>query len=246
MPPIEPVSGAPRPFWSVMIPCYNAADMLGDALKSVLVQDPGADVMQIEVVDDASTRDVPSAVVDRVGGGRVCYFRQPHNVGAPNNFTTCVRRASGHWVHILHADDLVRPGFYEHYRDHIEKCPDVVMVGGRTIAVDENAQFLAMTEPVAAEDGYMLDPAMTIAAENPLRCVSTVVARAAYERGGGFNPQLVHANDWEMWARVAGLGPVGWVDEPLGLHRMHARSDTNRLHNSTAYLDDCLRAADSI
>ena len=38
-------------------------------------------------------------------------------------------------------------------------------------------------------------------------------SREAYEKVGGFHPDLVHANDWEMWARLAQHGPVGWVDE---------------------------------
>ena len=246
MPAIDQVPGEDRPFWSVMIPCYNSAALLGATLESVLAQDPGPDLMQIEVVDDASTLDDPGEAVRRTGGDRVGYFRQPRNVGASTNFTTCVRRSLGRWVHILHSDDLVRPGFYDRYRARIEACPDVLMVGARTLAVDAEAHHLALTEPVATEGGYLLDPAFTVAAANPLRCVSVVVARVAYEQGGGFHPGLRHANDWEMWTRVASRGPVGWVDEPLGLHRMHDDSDTNRLHKSTAYVDDCLKAADAI
>ena len=53
-----------RPIWSVMIPTYNCANYLRETLASVLAQDPGADVMQIEVVDDHSTKDDPKAVVE--------------------------------------------------------------------------------------------------------------------------------------------------------------------------------------
>jgi glycosyltransferase involved in cell wall biosynthesis len=244
MPAVPGVPDGSRPFWSVMIPSYNSADLLGATLESVLRQDPGEDVMQIEVVDDGSERDDPGEVVRRVGGGRVGYFRQPHNVGASANFTTCVRRSVGHWVHILHSDDLVQPGFYDRYRSRIEACPDVVMVGARTVAFEGDRT--ALTCPVATEGGYLLDAARTIATTNPLRCVSVVVSRAAYEETGGFHPGLDHAQDKEMWTRVARRGPVGWVDESLGMYRLHERSDTNRLHRSTAYIDDCLHAADVI
>jgi hypothetical protein len=103
-----------------------------------------------------------------------------------------------------------------------------------------------VTVAVAEERGYLLDPAFTLAAINPLRCVSVVVARRAYERVGGFHPDLMHANDWEMWSRLANLGPVGWVEEPLGLYRMHEGSDTARLHRATGYVSDCATAADLI
>src|ERR1700712_3803592 len=87
LPAIEPVSGdGPRPFWSVMIPCCNSADLLARTLRSVLSQDPGPDRMQIEVVDDASTEPGAAEVVERLGAGRVGYYRQPVNVGASRNF----------------------------------------------------------------------------------------------------------------------------------------------------------------
>jgi glycosyltransferase involved in cell wall biosynthesis len=110
-PPIDPVSdGQPRPFWSVMIPTYNCAQYLRETLASVLAQDPGPEDMEIEVVDDQSTRDDPEAVVRELARGRVRFFRQPQNRGAIRTFNTCIARSRGRWLHILHGDDTVRPG----------------------------------------------------------------------------------------------------------------------------------------
>jgi len=246
MPTIEPLRAEARPFWSVMIPCYNSAALLSATIESVLAQDPGPDLMQIEVIDDASTLDDPGEVVRRVAGSRVGYFRHPIRVGASANFTTCIRRSLGHWVHILHSDDLVRPGFYDRYRERIEACPDVLMVGARTVFVDAEVRDLGLAEPVVTDRGYLQDPVFTLAVVRPLQFVSVVVVRLTYEQVGGFHPGLIHANDWEMWTRVASHGPVGWVDESLGLYRIHGDSDTNRMHRSTAYVDDCLKAADAV
>lgn len=246
IPAVEAVTVDRRPFWSVMVPCFNNAALLARTLESVLAQDEGPDRMQIEVVDDASTRDDAAEVADRVGGGRVGYYRQPDNVGATANFTTCVRRSTGEWVHLLHSDDLVQPGFYERYRDAATTCPDALMIAAQTILIDADEEPLGETTPVDADRGYVRDAAITIATTNPLRCVSVVVARRAYERVGGFHPDLFHANDWEMWARVANAGPVAWVDEPKGLYRSHPGSDTSRLHRSTAYLGDCVDAVEVI
>src|SRR5277367_2379258 len=111
-PRIAPVEcGIHRPFWSVMIPTYNCANYLATTLRSVLAQAPDASAMQIEVVDDCSTKDDPAAVVSKLGRGRVGFFQQPHNVGISANFNSCIRRGKGEWIHILHGDDLVLPGF---------------------------------------------------------------------------------------------------------------------------------------
>ncbi len=244
-PAIDPVpADVSRPFWSVMIPTYDS-ERLARTLESVLVQDPGPEVMQIEVVDDASTRHDPAEVVAAVAGERVAVWRQPANVGAPANFTTCVRRSVGRWVHILHSDDVVLPGFYARYRDVIEApAAAPAMVVGRSLFVDDDEQVLHTSPPVITDGDRVVNPVVAITAQHPFTFASVVVARAAYEHLGGFDPRLAHTNDWEMWGRVAGWGDVLIVDEPLSLFRLHADSDTERLRRSTAYLEDTLAAID--
>lgn len=246
-PDIEPVDEPARPFWSVMVPSYNNPELLEETLESILAQDPGPDEMQIEVVDDASSTTGIASVVESVGVGRVGLFVQPQNVGASANFTTCIRRARGEWVHILHSDDLVLPTFYERYQASIESVPEALMAAGRSIIIDGTGKQVGMTPPVEVAGGAMRDAAFSIVRTNPLRFPAVVVARRAWERLGGFHPALFHASDWEAWARVANAGPVAWVDRPLALYRTHPDSDTNRLmHRSTAYLDDCLEAVETM
>ena len=96
-----------RPLWSVMIPTYNCSHYLIDNIRSVLAQDPGAEYMQIEVVDDFSTDADIEALVLEIGKGRVGFYRQPENVGSLRNFETCLNRATGHYIHLLHGDDQV-------------------------------------------------------------------------------------------------------------------------------------------
>lgn len=242
IPTIDPVrAGAAQPFWSVMIPSYNRDDLLAATLESVLACAPGPHEMQIEVVDDASTDGDPEGVLRDVGGGRVELFRQPQNVGASANFTTCVQRARGHWVHILHSDDLVLPGFYEAYRAVIEQRA-VDMVVGQSVLIDGGGLWTGVSRPLETVDGLVHDAHRVLAMLNPVCCPAIVVARRAYERAGGFDPELVHACDWEMWARLASAGSVGYVATPHTLYRRHDGSDTTRLSQSTTYLTDPLAA----
>ena len=114
-----------------MIPTYNCAQYLRETLASVLARDPGPEQMQIEVVDDCSTKDDPEAVVREMGGGRVTFYRQPQNAGHVRNFETCLQRACGILVHQLHGDDFVRDGFYVRMAAAFRAHPEI----GRRFAV---------------------------------------------------------------------------------------------------------------
>ena len=128
------------PVWSVMIPTYNCAGYLAHTLQSVLRQDPGPELMQIEVLDDCSNRDDPEAVVKAIGRGRVAFYRQPKNVGAIPNFNACIERSRGRYVHILHGDDTVEDGYYECIGALAASYPDIGLYGTRNFYID--AEFV--------------------------------------------------------------------------------------------------------
>lgn len=237
-PVIDPVpADVRRPFCSVMIPTYNCADLLRRTLRSVLDQDPGPREMSIEVVDDGS-RDNPEGVVEELGKGRVTFFRQPRNVGAQANFTTCIRRARGEWVHILHGDDMVLPGFYRRLRDAAETEPSIGAMICRYIFMDEDDHWQRISELERRTPGVLSNWLEPLAVSNRIMFPAIVVRRSVYEQIGGFHPALVHSADWDMWKRVY-LNTVVWYEpEPLALYRVHSASDSTTLERTGANIAD--------
>lgn len=234
--------GNARPFWSVMIPTYNCAGYLRHTLRSVLDQAPPPDDMQIEVVDDASTKDDPEAVVREVGQGRVSFFRQAVNAGPQSTFTTCVARAKGEWVHILHGDDMVRPGFYEAMRRGAESEPTIHAAFCRVITIDERNGWIDLSQREAESAGVLPDLIDRLAVCNLIMFPSIAVRRSAYEELGGFHPDLFHSADWDMWKRIASRFGVWYDPEPLALYRIHSGSDTSRLMQTGANIRDARHA----
>jgi GT2 family glycosyltransferase len=242
-PPIEPVAeGVGRPFWSVMIPTYNRAEYLAQTLRSVLEQAPGPDEMQIEVVDNCSTSGDIEAVVREVGGGRVGFYRQEQNVGMSGNWTTCVRRARGHWVHILHDDDMVMPGFYARLEEAFRREPALGAAFCRPIIIDEEGDWQSFLFLERRTAGVLEDWVERIGVSNRIMFPSMVVKRSAYEKLGGFHPQLIHTPDWDMWKRIAVHYPVWYEPQALALYREHFASDTSRLRRSGANVADSLKS----
>ncbi|KAF3886313.1 MULTISPECIES: glycosyltransferase [Nostocales] len=244
VPNIAPVpTGIHRPFWSVMIPTYNCVNYLVETLKSVLAQDPGLDQMQIEVVDDFSTKDDPEAVVREIGKGRVSFYRQLKNGGAIANFNTCIQRAKGHWIHILHGDDSVLQGFYERLRQGIEQEPNLGAAFCRYIIVDDNSHWTEMISPVERETpGILSNFLAPMAVVNRIMTPSIVVKRSVYEEIGAFHPELFHSADWDMWKRIILNYPIWFEPQVSACYRLHSSSDSSRLKKSGDNITEACRA----
>lgn len=223
-----------------MIPSWNSAAHLEATIRSVVNQDGGADEMQIMVVDDAST-DATAEIV-RAFGPRVSYRCNDRNVGAVENFNVCIAQAKGELVHILHADDLVAPGFYDAL-DAAFVEPAITAATAVTSIVDANGVEKKRTRSERSGSGPWTNALDALSVSNRMFPSSTVVRRSTYERLGGFRTELPHAADWEMWARIAASGKVWFEDQALAMYRVHGASDTNQRVLSGANMRERLEAA---
>lgn len=243
VPAIAPLpEDAARPTWSVMIPAYEAGAYLGRTLASVLAQAPSPADMQIEVVDDASPHDDPARIVGEVGGGRVALHRQPRNVGAIATFNTCIERARGRFVHILHADDLVLPGFYDALGNALTRRPDVAAAFCRAAIIDSDDREKGLYDLERPDAGVVDDFVRRIAVSSRIQTPTVVVRRTIYETLGGYDLRLFHTADWEMWQRIAVRYPIWYEPRPLACYRQHAASDTARLERTAANVADVRKA----
>ncbi|MEI4473679.1 glycosyltransferase family 2 protein [Frigidibacter sp. MR17.24] len=240
---LAPVADGPRPLWSVMIPTYNCAHYLRETLASVLAQDPGPEVMQIEVVDDASTLDDPEAVVAELGRGRVGFHRQPRNVGHARNFRTCLERSRGEIVHLLHGDDAVVPGFYERLGAGFATRRDVGAAFCRHVIVMPDNRPVWTSELERETPGVLENWLERIAVRQLIQTPSIAVRREVYERLGFFDTRLTWSEDWEMWCRIAANYPVWYEPECLAHYRLHEGSSTSNKMRTGETLRDVRRAA---
>ncbi len=242
---IEPIAdGYSNYLWSVMIPTYNCADYLRETLTSVLSQDPGSNIMQIEVIDDCSEKDDPSAVVAELGGGRVGFYRQKENIGYIKNFETCLERSQGQLVHILHGDDCVRDGFYSKLQKGFSENPQVGAAFCRHIYIDGRGNWTGISELEQSASGILPNWLEKIAAGQRIQTPSIVVRREVYERLGSFDRRFCcSAEDWEMWVRIAAANyPIWYEVEPLALYRKGLSSLTANSIRSGNNIQDFRKA----
>lgn len=208
-----------------MIPVYNCAGYLEEAIRSVLQQDPGADLMQIEVVDDDSTDADVESLVAALGKGRVSYFKQSHNVGSLRNFETCINRAVGKYVHLLHGDDRVKPGYYLKIALLFEQFPEAGAAYTAWNNIDSTGAFTHFSR-TESNQPCILDNWLYRLAECPrIQYVAITVKRSVYEHLGSFYG-VTYGEDWEMWARIAKHYPTAYTPEIFAEYRQHQDSIT--------------------
>lgn len=220
------------PFWSVMIPTYNPGAYLAQTIESVLSQYPGPEEMQIEVIDDCSTQIDVEEFVKRIAGDKASVHRQRSRAGLSGNWNTCIDRAQGKWVHILHQDDLILPGFYNHLRNGIAREPSIGAAFCRHVYMDADGQWQYLSYIERSAPGVLLNWQRRIFVEQRIQTPSIVVRRDVYGELGGFNPELIYALDWDMWKRVAARYAIWYEPQPLACYRLHPLSETSRLTRS--------------
>ena len=222
-----------RPYWSVMIPSYNPrAAYLEETLRSVLAQDPGPERMQIEVVDDCSPKGDLAALVKAIAGERVQLSRTERNLGLAGCWNACIERSRGEWVHILHQDDWVLPGFYPRFEALSKTVQGIDAAFARYIHADADGHWTWIAPLGMRNTGIFKDFDILTATWLPMQCPAVVVKRSTYERLGGYRNDIPYVLDWEMWCRIAASGRWGYVAHPGAVWREHDQSETTRLRKS--------------
>lgn len=242
---IAPISdSAARPIWSVMIPTYHCARYLPETLESVLSQAFDPAIMQIEVIDDCSIDDDPIAVAKTIAPDRVQIYRQPQNVGHVRNFQTCLERARGSLIHLLHGDDCVRPGFYEKMQQLFDQHSEIGAAYCRHQYINDRSEPHYHEELEQPNRGILTDALAKITARCRIQTPSIVVRREVYETLGAFDRRLTYSEDWEMWTRIAVHYPIGYEPETLAFYRTHQNSNTARNQRNGQQIADLRRAID--
>jgi glycosyltransferase involved in cell wall biosynthesis len=232
-------------FWSVMIPCYNARpDYLEAALRSVLQQAPPE--MQIEIIDDCSPNGAPVELVWKIAGDRVAIHREEKNLGMAGVWNRCIERAKGEWVHILHQDDLLLPGFYEKLKIGADSPAAPGLLYCRHAFIDAQRRQSSLSYLDAEKPGCLDEALPRMARMQMIQTPAVVVRRSVYETLGGFRPDLRSTLDWEMWCRIAGQFPVWYEPEVLACYRMHPDNASSRFMAEGSDIEDIRKCIEII
>jgi len=239
----QPLTG--RPSVAVVVPCFNYARFLPDAVDSVLRQE-GVEV-RVVIVDDAST-DESLDVARRLAAadGRVQVVAHPSNRGPVDTFNDGLANAMGDYLVRLDADDLLAPGALARAAAVGEAFPDVGLVYGHPVHFrgappqPDSARTLARRWVVWPGRRWLADRCAD--GNNVITSPEAVMRTSVVERVGG-QRALAHTHDMEMWFRIAAFSDVAYVQGcDQAFHRDHPQSLSARLVDDVTDLNERLAA----
>lgn len=210
------ISGKEIPFFSVIIPCYKQADLLPEALDSLLEQkyesweaiviNDGSPDDTTKVVESYSAKDARIRVVEKENGG----LSSARNAG--------LVYAGGSIIHFMDADDSLLPGCYSTVAKAVALRPDAQLFQtGYHYCYGPDSKVLHTVKP--ALRAHLL-PGILEGNAGPVH--SLFVRREAVAAAGCFDETLRSAEDWDFWMRVAksGFGSMHVIPEALVDYRM--------------------------
>jgi len=207
----DPAQTKPRPLVSVIIPVFNGARFLPEAIASVMRQKYPA--LEIIVVDDGSEDAIDAAVAALPVAVR--FFRQPCNLGPAAARNRGVAEASGAFIAFLDVDDLWTDNNLHTLVDALAANPGHgVALGPPQIVLQEGA-----TGPL----NYMGNPVETF----PYYVQCGLFRRTALQRVGRFDEMLRYGEDLDWFKRAGEAGlRIAQVDQVSCLIRRHGGNTT--------------------
>ena len=197
------------PLLSVVIPTWNRAHIVGEAIESALTQRRGQ--VEVIVVDDGSTDDTAD-VLTRSFGSHVRLLLLPRRGGAGAARNAGVHLASGELLAFLDSDDLWLPGKLDAEMNVLERFPDADAVVSDSLSflegqADDRSRFEA--NGLLAATNRQARPMSELqwlwtSFHNAMATCSITLRRSAAQRFGGklFAEDLVYCEDWEFELRV--------------------------------------------
>lgn len=198
-----------RPYVSVIVPAYNAATFLGEAIQSI--QQQGYESLEILVIDDGSTDN--TAAIARSFGDSIRYLYQ-ENSGPACARNTGLKMATGEIIAFLDADDLWPENKLELQLDYFLKNPSLEVVVGRVqyLLIEENKRiFQEISQPTLG-----------------VNLGAGLYKKSVFDKLGYFDSSMQQSEDVDLFMRIRENGvSMAAIDEVTLYYRIHGNNMTS-------------------
>lgn len=204
-----------KPLVSVIIPNYNYANYVSEAVDSVLGQT--YENIEIIVIDDGS-KDASKEILQSYGDKITTVFQENAGVSAARN--NGFKNSVGKYIAFLDADDVWFPEKIAKQVELFEKEKDLglVHVGVEEIDGEGNSLRIILDgmEGDVSHEFLLFERSVVLGGGSGM-----MIPREVFEKIGGFDLNLLTSADWDLFYRISKDHKIGFVPEVLLKYRMH-------------------------
>jgi glycosyltransferase involved in cell wall biosynthesis len=227
-----------NPLVSIVIPVYNGARYLGEAIDSALAQTYSP--CEIVVVNDGSTDNGATGAVAQKYGDRIRYFSKP-NGGVASALNFGIKAMKGRYFSWLSHDDVYYPWKIKCQMDIMRKARRVFVLYGGYDIIDENSNF------IQKEVLDRVPPSrfrISLIAASPVNGCTCLIPKACFDTAGLFDESLKTTQDNDLWFRMSETYGFVQMRKSLIKSRIHSRQGSlvivTHTDEKTAYYVNCI------
>lgn len=210
---------------SVLIPNFNAANYVGQAIESILSQTVLPD--EIIVVDDASTDDswkIITNFADKYDFIKI--YRNEKNSGVAYTRNRLISKASGFYLVFLDSDDLSLPTRIERQLNFLSNNEDVDVCGTNFYLIDKGNNIIG--EKKFLETDTQCKKMMW---RCPFGNNTIMIKKRCFDLLGGYDEEFLLAEDLDVWLRFSSKFKFYNIQENLVMYRIHGQNSLDFVNN---------------
>ncbi|OGU23031.1 MAG: hypothetical protein A2X85_14300 [Geobacteraceae bacterium GWF2_54_21] len=218
------------PLVSIIIPTYNSASFITEAIDSCLMQTYTK--FEIIVINDGSTDNTDEVVLKYID--KITYIKQ-ENAGAARARNLGIAEAKGDYIAFLDADDIWITDKLQKQIEIMKRNPNIALVYGKFENFSEGTNEILSIMPDSIQSGFLFDH---ILINNLIGLSSVLVRKSVLDEVGSFDERLLTAEDTNLWLKIAYKYPFGVVSEILFRRRIHGGNISERVDIKVGTLDN--------
>jgi len=222
-----------KPKVSILIPTYNYAHYIGEAIESALSQTYRD--FELIIIDDQSKDNTDEIVEKYLSDPRVKYIKNNKNLGLAANFNEALKYANGEYIKYLLADDVFHPALLEKMVPIMEKYPNVTLVTSKRDMFGSKSKSSDLPLLHLQDGKTVIYASLKEKAGNWIGEPTTVMFRKSALHIGNFNTSYTCLVDWEMWLRLLAIGDCYIIPETLSYFRVHDKQASKLIMNDYKY-----------
>jgi len=198
-------------FFSIIVPTYNRAKIIGETIESVLNQK--FTDFELLIIDDGGT-DNTKEIVESINDSRVFYYKKENaERGAARNFGANLAR--GRYLNFLDSDDLIYPNHLECAYNFINSHPPEILF------LHHDNLFESGIKKVDVPKKEIINDLLVIKG-NILSCDGSFIKRSVFEQNQfSENREMSASEDYELWLRLAARFPIHFIPLATSCIRQH-------------------------